>query len=465
MPRPADLTPTYYPSRDRWVIDLAGQFTPDGKRRKEFFRTEREANERALEIKNSLDRKGKLPKGATPELIRTALHYDQLFQFYGLSGLAEGCKELERRLTQEMVSPTLTSLVSAYLEEYRKASTADDWKWLENKLSPGLWSRRVGTMDAQFWREELAAAKQRNDWAPRTYNLALMWLKSLYRHAHANGRVPRNPIEAIRPMELPVRQVAVFEPEQLRELLENCFRLGHPEMALHFAVLCFAGLRPEAEFIREGGVCWEDVLWSQGLLRVRDSKTAAKTGAVNRYVTLNATLRSWLEAFRFADNPVAELMEDSECRAFITGNPSPAAWNQLSPGKRSRLQKASGLEKKAPPKDIHAALNALRQQGDRIERKGRICPGTDQQIRDRRAKVSLRADGSAIVVWGGENLDITRHSFGSYLAAVSTADEVRAEMGHTTMKTFFRHYRNARTPEQAAAFWTLTKATFDFKDT
>jgi len=62
------------------------------------------------------------------------------------------------------------------------------------------------------------------------------------------------------------------------------------------------------------------------------------------------------------------------------------------------------------------------------------------------------------VKWGGENLDISRHSFGSYLAATEgvTADSVRAEMGHTSMKTFFRHYRNARTPEQAAAYWGLT---------
>jgi len=260
MPREPDLSPKFYASRDRWALDIAGQFARDGKRRKEFFRTEQEAKTRALEIKNSLDRKGKVHRDATPELIRSAVHFHELFQFYGFSGLEEACEYVESRLSEERRSPTLRSLVEAYLLDYKKASTADDWKWLEGKLQAGLWDQRVATMDADFWRDELDSTARRHKWAPRTYNLALMWLKSLFRHACANGKVPRNPVEAIRSMDLPARHVAVFEPEQLRELLANCFRLGHPEMALHFAVLCFAGLRPEAEFVREGGVRWEDVL-------------------------------------------------------------------------------------------------------------------------------------------------------------------------------------------------------------
>ena len=426
--------------------------TKDRKRKKEKFGSEQEAKDRALMVRKTLERTKTLAANVTPQFIRDAVHYDEIFQFYGYSGLVEACADFEKRLNQEVRSPKLRALLDVYLHDYPKDSTRKKWEWLETKFPAGFFDASTGTMDVDFWRDELAAAERRNAWAPATFNEALTMLRSLFRHSVSLGKITRNPLEAIRQRAIAARKVAILEPGQLRGLLTRCVNEA-PEMALYFAVLCFGGLRPVAEFESSNGVLWEDVLWSQGLLRVRDTKNQEKTGAVNRYVPLNPTLRSWLEAFRFAENPVTELMQDSECRAFITGNPSPTIWNELSKGKRSRLRKASGLEKKAPLKDVHAALNALRQQGERIERTGRICP---LNFRRKRRAILVRPDGSLIAEWSEENRDISRHSYGSYLAAVATADQVREAMGHTDFTTFQRHYRNARTPEQAAEYWGLT---------
>lgn len=386
MARTPKLSPHYDARRGRWVLSIAPRYSSTGLQRQETFRTEAEAKARALELRGAVDHTGRVPKGASPELIRAAIYYDQAFRFLGFSGLEEACRRFEAQETERQRSPTLRAILEPYLAEYPKASTARDWRWIEGKLSPGLFDRRVATMDSTFWRDELAAAARRHGWSARTHNRALMWLKSLFRHALTNGRVTRDPVEAIRSREVQGRAIEVLEPEVVEELLVGGLKTD-PGMAFTLAVLCFAGLRPESELLKPQGIRWEDVFWSQGLLRVTNHKTGKAAGAHHtRYVRINPTLLSWLSAFR--------------------------------------------------------------------QESGRMCPYTYMQARDRRTALSLRPDGSRIVDWSSR--DLTRHSFGSYLAAVATADEVREAMGHTDFRTFARHYRNARTPEQAARYWSLT---------
>lgn len=365
------------------MLSIPPSMTATGKRALERFDSEAMASLRVKEVLRGTAVKVTPVKSVNEDLVRVAVHYDQVFQFLGLSGLAEACDLLERRLSAELQSPTLAQLVESYLVDYPKTSTQKDWRRLQGAFA-SIWDRRVGTMDTDFWRDELQATARRLGWRERTYNEALLWMTSLYRHAMAQGRVPRNPLEAIRRKSIPAQEVAVLLPEQLEEILQRSLAI-HPPMSLYFAVLCFAGVRPVCEFERPNTLSWQDVLWDQGLIRVKDSKNADKTGAINRYVTLNPTLASWLQAFR----------------------------------------KQSGL----------------------------ICPSNFRRWRDR---ILTRDDGSVIVDWSSR--DICRHSFGSYLAASPgvTADMVRAEMGHTEIKTFMRHYRNARTPDEATRYWSLT---------
>lgn len=383
MPRKPKLTPRFCDREQKWILSIPASVSPDRKRKLERFETESGANLRVKEIARAVEFNIDLPKGASEELIKTAMYYDQVFQYLGLAGLGEACEQYEKRLLEEVQSPTLAQLVEAYLRDYPKPSTFKDWRRLQGAFAM-IWERRVGTMDIDFWRDELEATARRLAWKERTYNEALLWLGSLYRHALAQGRVARNPIDAIRRKAIPAQEVSVLLPEQLEEILRRALDKHRP-MALYFAVLAFAGVRPVCEFERAGTLTWDNVLWDQGLLRVRDSKNKDKTGAVNRYVSLNPTLRSWLEAFR----------------------------------------KETGL----------------------------ICPSNFRRWRD---VILTRDDGSVIVDWASR--DICRHSFGSYLAASPgvTADMVRAEMGHTEIKTFMRHYRNARTPQEASRYWSLT---------
>jgi len=384
MPRVASLTPIQDQQSGSWQLSIPPSLSPTGKRSRENFPTKGAAEARADQVRKSMKTSGRNVSTAPTALIEVAVRVDQEAQMLGYDGLEDFCNVMLDRVSAERRSPTLRALLTAYLIDHPKKSVAVSWTWLERKFTPGLWDHRVGTMDIDFWRDEIAAADKRNKWAPKTHNTAVKMLRSLYSHAIANGKVIRSPITAIRVKSLEAREVVILQPEQLRELLVRCLREDRP-MGLYFAVLCFAGLRPTGEFESDNGITWADVKWSQGILAIRDKKNAEKTGAVMRYVTLNPTLLSWLTAYK-QDN-------------------------------------------------------------------GRLCP---VNYRKRRGHLIRRPDGSLIAEWSLANRDLTRHSFGSYLAPTVPSDQVREEMGHTTIKTFQRHYRNTRSKEQAAEYWALT---------
>jgi integrase len=82
-------------------------------------------------------------------------------------------------------------------------------------------------------------------------------------------------------------------------------------------------------------------------------------------------------------------------------------------------------------------------------RTGKIIPGDWQ----RRRALVLKNAGLA----GAQ--DILRHSYGSYyLAAFDNLDALKANMGHTHMRTFFDHYHNALTKREALPYWSVGPA-------
>jgi integrase len=61
-----------------------------------------------------------------------------------------------------------------------------------------------------------------------------------------------------------------------------------------------------------------------------------------------------------------------------------------------------------------------------------------------------------LVPFGSELRDITRHTFGSFLEAkYRDRNRVKEAMGHADFKTYEQHYRNARSPQEAEAFWSI----------
>ena len=83
-------------------------------------------------------------------------------------------------------------------------------------------------------------------------------------------------------------------------------------------------------------------------------------------------------------------------------------------------------------------------------KEGKVVHGNESLWRDRREPVMVAANLSA---WPENGL---RHSFGSYhLSHYGDAARLALEMGHTTTKEIFAHYRELVRQEDAARYWEI----------
>jgi integrase len=102
---------------------------------------------------------------------------------------------------------------------------------------------------------------------------------------------------------------------------------------------------------------------------------------------------------------------------------------------------------------IHPTLRAWIGIIPETERTGKIVPSRWIQ-KSTRVRKEAGIDGH-------EYQDALRHSFGSYLLAIENSIEnVKMDMGHEHISTYFKHYHNAVTPEIAAIYWDLTPSKF-----
>ncbi|MBL9191760.1 MAG: tyrosine-type recombinase/integrase [Opitutaceae bacterium] len=73
-----------------------------------------------------------------------------------------------------------------------------------------------------------------------------------------------------------------------------------------------------------------------------------------------------------------------------------------------------------------------------------------------RTKMAPVREAAGLTVWPTNGL---RHSYGSYhLAKFSNANALALEMGHTTTKEIFAHYRELVRPEDAGRYWQIKPA-------
>jgi integrase len=89
--------------------------------------------------------------------------------------------------------------------------------------------------------------------------------------------VDKNPVDGLKRRKLRRKPVAVYSPEQVQVLLHSAWEHDR-EMVPFFAILIFAGLRPD-EDSEIGKLNWEDVNFQERWIRVGarfDNKTESK---------------------------------------------------------------------------------------------------------------------------------------------------------------------------------------------
>lgn len=374
---------------------VPAKLTDSGKVKREIFSSEKAALDRVEEIRKLQVESADAVRMAGPKLIRSAVHYDDLFSLiYGFEGgLSEACEQFVRQLDERHRSISFGELVENFEEHHRSnwsKGYTGKWNWFKNHLEDIL-DRPVLDLDLLFWRSWLAKNAEKKTWKAKTYNEVAGILSSIWKDAVRQQLVERNPIEGVSRRKVQRKEVAVYSVEQVKTLLDCAWKHDR-EMVPYFAIAIFAGLRPDvhSEITK---LDWGDVDFEHKQIRVGknfDNKTNTK-----RFVEMEENLLAWLEPWKNATGPVV------------------------------------------PP--------------NLVRRRRYLTRGKYQS-----PKKTPSTKWVELVPNGEEARDITRHTYGSYLEAkYRDRDKVMANMGHLDTSTYEQHYRSVRSPQEAEDFWNI----------
>lgn len=396
MGRSLQLTPRYDHTIGKWVLNLPPRLSPTGKRKRLFWDRgkEEEAVEHARRLRDGLKHFKAAAKNIRPDLMEDAVKWDDAAKEWGFHGLAHFCAVKFAEMEKASQSPPFGELLDAYEADHSKNWSA---QYLGKRWKPfrnrllDVEELRLSQLDEAYWREWFKTWLDRDKPSPTTYNQQLGGVRSLFELSAAKRVHPINPLDDLPGAKDKGRHVPVSTPAEVRRLLEAAWKHDR-EMVPYFAVCYFAGLRPDSEARR---LRFEHIDWKAGHVLVGVTKTADNP---RRFVEIEDALRVWLEPWRGKKGPIEPDNFAKRRRRLIYG--------------------------------FHTT------------------PG---------AAISEESKWKPLVAWGH---DVTRHSYGSYWEAAhrgeaGSRERIVANMGHANFKTFERHYRNARTRDEAEEFWGI----------
>jgi integrase len=340
----------------------------DGKRRRIFFKSEREAKAALKRLVGQIRIEGEkgLSLAAGDRIL--AAQAAELLRPYGKNVL-DAARAYAEVLRAAVDDTAVAVLFTEYVETKRRAK--------HQAVSIGDIRQRLGRFNVEFG-HRLAKSIQPDEieaWLhglglePVTVNHYRALLHAFFAYLLKRKRIDANPVAVIDKLKCPAKAPQIFEPEQLCRFLEAAPAGLIPALVIG----AFAGLRT-SEVLR---LDWNDVDLARGFIHVASHKTKTARG---RLVTIQPNLAAWLAPFA---------------------------------GRKGKVYCERG--------NYHHVTSALA------------------------ATLGQK--------WPQNGL---RHSFASYhLARFQNANALALELGHTTTRLIFEHYRELVRPEAALTYWSI----------
>lgn len=270
----------------KWLLNVSAKSSTTGKRQRLKFDTKAAAEEHRSKLLATIA--SPRLKHYDDKLLETANYYNETFQLFGFSGLAEACSAFAKQLDQTSAKISLLQLIKSY-----KTTRGADWskgyvqtfEWAKKQLKD-LHDRQVSELDATFWQEWLPLWRKRGGYAAKSFNHLRTFLVTIYSLPSAVASFPSNPVKVIPAAKIKKKEVVVATVSEVSALLLRAEKTD-PEMVPWFAIAFFAGLRPESELSK---LKWTDINFDEKWIRVGfGNKTDTK-----RFVDLSDTLAKWL---------------------------------------------------------------------------------------------------------------------------------------------------------------------------
>jgi len=168
--------------------------------------------------------------------------------------------------------PVAWELQDAVADTVRPVTFAKYEQIVRNHAKPALGRLRLQTLTPAHVRG-LYREKLDSGLSPSTVQYIHVTLNKALKQAVADGLIPRNVCEAVKPPRPQKREIAPLSPDQARRFLEAC--QGERLEAL-FVLAVHTGMR-QGELL---GLHWEDVDLEAGALRVRRALAQTNDGPV-----------------------------------------------------------------------------------------------------------------------------------------------------------------------------------------
>ena len=167
-----------------------------------------------------------------------------------------------------------------------KCSASSFARWQDQGERP---AHEISQRDVETWLKS-------QDWAPKTRNVYLTDLRTIFAWGVAQGHVRLNPCEGVARATLEDGEIASLTVAQCRTLLETCLE-GWPELVGYVTLGLFAGIRPE-ELAR---LTWDSVDSEAGTVVVSGARSKTRR---RRVVDLEPNARAWLALAQRTDPKV-----------------------------------------------------------------------------------------------------------------------------------------------------------------
>lgn len=226
---------------------------------------------------------------------------------------------------------------------------------------------------------------------PVTRNTTRQRLSVLFSFAKKRGWLTESPVPNVEKSKEPNQAVHIFTPEQASVLLHSCDDRTRP----YWALLLFAGLRPDSEAARPVGEKEYRLHWEKVDIEERHIFVGGDGKTGNRVVPMSDNLAAWLAPYAGRTGPVA-----------------PPALRKLLRADRARIGYG-------PPDPFG------------------ICHDVPMAIAQ---------------PW---HEDLPRHSYGSYMMAThEDVGKVATWMGNSIAVVKRNYWKRVR-PRDAAAYWAI----------
>lgn len=392
MPKIAGLTPRWDKNRGRWSLTLPPKYSPSGKRRREYFDQKDKAEARVVEIRRNQETSRLMVQSAGPELIRTAVEFDTLFR--DVYGFKGGLREACDQYVRRLDLDQQSPRFGDLIKSYEDAYQA---QW--SSAYKTKWKWIVSILEPLASRLTVGMGGTFwTDWLAEA-EVEKEWGPRTYNDVHAIVRA--------------IWTHAMGKDLATRNPLVGIRRRKSPKSDPKIYT---------ADQVRR----ILDCAWNHDREMVPFFAIAIFAGLRPDKQSEIATL-TW-ENVSFEERWIRVLSPKTNTKRIVPMEENLYQW--LLPWK--------GRTGPVAPRNLTRRRRWIL--------RGKHTSGANTP-EDQWVEVAPS---------GQDYVDVTRHTYGSFLDAKYRDSEViKHNMGHTSITTYKQHYQNTRTPKEAEEFWAI----------